>query len=346
VVEGHGDAWAQPGRIVTSGAFALAEYRPGDSLTLVRNPDYRGGWTGNVERVEIALLNGEAWPDWVALYEADKLDAMDVVAPMAERERLQQRHAGQFICAPSLSTGCFGFDVSRPPLDDVRVRRALTLAMDREALAAVSYRGYSLPATGGFVPPGMPGHSPGIGLPYDPERARRLLAQAGYPGGRGFPALQGIVPTNVPVITIAEYLRAQWARELGVEVRWEYVSDGVPLSQYGDRVHQEQPHLTLAGWGADYPDPDNFLRVGFGGERTAWRNEEYDRLVGEARRLLDQGERMAMYRRADQIMVEEAPFLIALYMQWQALVKPWVKRYSISPIGGWSAWKDVVIEPH
>jgi ABC-type oligopeptide transport system substrate-binding subunit len=104
--------------------------------------------------------------------------------------------------------------------------------------------------------------------------------------------------------------------------------------------------LNLVVWTAQYPDPDNFLRVGFGGERTWWRHEEYDRLVERARRLLDQGERMGLYRRADQILVDEAPFLPVVYYQEQALFKPWVKRYSMTAMGGWSPWKDVAIEPH
>jgi ABC-type oligopeptide transport system substrate-binding subunit len=147
---------------------------------------------------------------------------------------------------------------------------------------------------------------------------------------------------NPVVITLADYLEAQWPRELGVRVSWEYT----PRAGYWDRVEEEQPHLRLAAYNADYPDPDNFLRVGFGPTRTEWRNAEYDRLVGEARELLDQGKRMDLYRRADRILVEEAPFLVAIYTPSLVLVKPWVRRYSVSPMACWSPWKDVVIEPH
>lgn len=93
---------------------------------------------------------------------------------------------------------------------------------------------------GGFLPPGMLGHSPGIDLPYDPEQARRLMGQVGYPGGRGFPALRGMMPGRKSLWTaFSEYLRAQWERELGVEVSWEYV----PASELWDQVQQEQHHL-------------------------------------------------------------------------------------------------------
>jgi oligopeptide transport system substrate-binding protein len=100
------------------------------------------------------------------------------------------------------------------------------------------------------------------------------------------------------------------------------------------------------GWSADYPDPDNFLRVGFENEGTGWRDEEYDRLVGEARQLLDKEEWMALYQRADRILIREAPFLATRYGQSHFLLKPWVKRYAMLPIAIWSPWKDAVIEPH
>ena len=109
---------------------------------------------------------------------------------------------------------------------------------------------------------------------------------------------------------------------------------------------EERPHLRLATWWADYPDPDNFLRVGFGRKQTAWRNDEYDRLVRRARRLLDQEERMSLYRRADRIILEEAVFLALAYSQSQMLVKPWVKSPIMSATGFWLPWKDVIIEPH
>jgi ABC-type oligopeptide transport system substrate-binding subunit len=343
-VEAHGVAWAQPGNITTNGPFALAEYRPGESVALVRNHRYRGAWTGNVERVEVTLLEAEAWPEQVARYEAGEVDVLDIGGfPVSERDRLRQRYPDQFVSTSQLSTGCFAFNVTRPPLNDARVRQALTMALDRAVVAGVAFRGYGLPATGGFVPPGMPGHSPGISLPFDPEGARCRLAEAGLPGGMGFPALRGILPSGSgSSMAFVDYLEAQWERELGVTVEWEYV----PISELRGWVEQEQPHLSLAAWAADYPDPDNFLRVGFGHARTAWRNEVYDRLVEKARLLLDQGERMDLYRRADRILVEEAPFLLGIYPQSQMLVKPWVKRCSKTATGRWSPWKDVVIEDH
>jgi ABC-type oligopeptide transport system substrate-binding subunit len=144
------------------------------------------------------------------------------------------------------------------------------------------------------------------------------------------------------VRALADYLRAQWQRELGVEVSWEYV----PGTEFWDQVQQEEYHLHVIGWVADYPDPDNFLRVGLGGERTAWRSEEYDRLVERARRLLDQGERLRLYRQADRILIEEAAYLPLVYGQLHMLVKPWVRGLALSAYYYGSACRDVIIEPH
>jgi oligopeptide transport system substrate-binding protein len=101
----------------------------------------------------------------------------------------------------------------------------------------------------------------------------------------------------------------------------------------------------LMGWEADYPDPDNFLRVGSIRRYTRWRNEAYDRLVEEARKVSDQGERMEMYQEADRILVDEAAIMPLTYSRIHMLVKPWVSKYPTSATGD-RFWKDVIIEPH
>jgi oligopeptide transport system substrate-binding protein len=266
----------------------------------------------------------------------DVLDLLDL--PPLDRDRARRDYAGQYVSAPLLLTAYVAFNVSRPPFDDVRVRRAFGLAADRETLAHVVWRGYYSPATGGFVPAGMPGHSAGIGLPYDPEQARQLLAGAGYPGGRGFPVVDGLVARH----RIAEYLQAQWRENLGLEITWETMEEVGALM---NSVDKEPPHLFLLGWVADYPDPDSFLRVCPARRRAQWRNDVYDRLVEEARRITDQKERLRMYQQADRILVEEAAIMPLLYRRLHLLVKPWVSKYPTSAVSVWF-WKDVIIEPH
>jgi oligopeptide transport system substrate-binding protein len=238
-------------------------------------------------------------------------------------------------------TDYLGFDVRRPPFDDARVRRAFAMATDRETLAGVVRRAYALPATGGYLPPGMPGHSAGIGLPYDPEGARSLLAEAGYPGGRGFPALEALgafSPNRVPML---QYLQGQWQENLQVTITWPKIE----FRAFFDRMSNQVPPLWYGGWMADYPDPDNFMRVSSCWTDTGWQNAAYDRLVEDARRTVDQETRLDLYRQADQILVEEAPIVPLTHGSIHLLVKPYVTQFPISPISGWF-YKDVVIEPH
>jgi oligopeptide transport system substrate-binding protein len=237
-----------------------------------------------------------------------------------------------------MQTAYVGFDTSRPPFDDPRVRRAFALALDRETLADVVRRGQEFPATGGFIPPGVPGHSPGIGLPYDPRQAQQLLADAGYPGGRGFPAVDALTGSTG---TSVEFAQAQWRENLGVEITWETMD----WALYLDRLDKSPPHLFTLAWGADYPDPDNFLRSSSVQRMTRWRTEAYERLVEEARRTTEQGPRMKLYQEADRIMVEEAPILPTTYIRFHRLVKPWVRRLPFSPMAH-VLLKDVIIDPH
>lgn len=309
-------------------------------MVFARNPNYHHHFTGNVERVELFLV-----PDLSAeldMYEAGKTDAIGLVPmPSAGVSLDRRRRVGEYVTAPHLTLEYVAFDVCRPPFDDPRVRRAFVMAADRERLADIVLRGYASPATGGFVPPGMPGHSAEIGWPYDPEAARHLLAEAGYPGGAGFP------PIDMPAIRgwepSAEYLAAQWCENLGVEITWATMH----YLDHVDRLEQDFPHLYLRGWLADYPDPDNFLRLAVSGIRgyTGWHNQTYDRLVGEAKRVMDQEGRMKLYRRADELLVEEAAIMPLLYGRANLLVKPWVRNYLVPPIGA-APWKHVIIEPH
>ena len=338
VVEEHGEAWTEVENIVTYGPFKLESWRRGESMVLVRNPEYRGRFTGNVQRVELSLLMEESDP--LEMYEANDLDILDLddLAPL-EKDRARQRHAGEYLSGPLPNTTHVGFNVSRSPFDDPRVRRAFVMATDRKTLADVILRGYEFPATGGFVPPGIPGHSAGIGLPYDPEQARQLLAEAGYPGGRGFPAVEAHAFHYFQ--PHGDYLQTQWRKNLGVEITWQTVQWEVFL----DRLLPASPNVFQGGWIAGYPDPNTFLRACPMRQAARWQNEAYDGLIEEATQVTDQGERMRLVGQADRILIEEAAVMPLTYGRSHLLVKPWVRRFPTSPVRWWF-WKDVIIEPH
>jgi ABC-type oligopeptide transport system substrate-binding subunit/DNA-binding SARP family transcriptional activator len=343
VVEVHGRAWASPVHLVTNGPFSLESWEAGQSMALARNPAYHGRFDGNVQRLHLALMPSNAWSERLALYESDQLDAVVISAfPSPELEAARQRHVGDYFSLPRLETSMVGFNASRPPFDDVRVRRALTLAIDRELLADVILGGHVSPATGGLVPPDMPGHSAGIGLPHDPDRARKLLAEAGYPGGRGFPLVNGML-TGPSAASIGGFLEDQWREKLGVESACK----AMELDKAVDMVYRDPPLLAGLAWTASYPDPHDFLGVAASHTRsfTRWQSETYDRLVDKARRTTNQRDRMKLYGRADRILIEEVGVMPVVYGRSHLLVKPWIKNHFGSQTTK-VFWKDVILEPH
>jgi ABC-type transport system substrate-binding protein len=189
----------------------------------------------------------------------------------------------------------------------------------------------------------MPGHSTGIELPYDPDQADRLLAEAGYSRGsvRGFPVADLVVDYGAD--SVGRHLQTQWRENLGVEITWETAERGELLGT----IDRKLPHMFIIWWMVDYPDPDNFLRLGvnFARHYTHWQNEAYGRLVEKARRTMNQEERIKLYGQADRILTEEAAIVPLAYARWHSLVKPWVSKFPMSAIKWWF-WKDVVIEPH
>ncbi len=338
MVQANGTAWDQSEHVVTNGPFRLVAWERGQSMALERNPTYHGRFAGNVQRVECSF-GSERPARFLQMYAEDRLDICGDLAP-AEMARARQGYAGEHVSGPRLSIDFLGFDVSRPPFNDRRVRRAFALATDRDTLADIALRSYAFPATGGFVPPGMPGHSPGIGLPYDPEAARCLLVEAGYPGGHGFPAIECLARDDPGHGLLSKYLQAQWLENLGVEIVWQEIE----WSEFPDRMSEGIPHLWLVGWWADYPDPDDYLRIVWWFP-PGWQHRVYDGLVEDARRTMDQEPRMKLYQQADRILVEEVPVLPLTYLRFHMLVKPWVRQHTTSPLRWWF-WKDIVLVPH
>jgi ABC-type oligopeptide transport system substrate-binding subunit/class 3 adenylate cyclase len=344
VVQQYGEAWTTAEHIVSNGPFQLKTWHRGKSMDLVRNPRYHGRYGGNVEQVGLDFVTldvGDLQQAW-GRFEASELDALDVTyAPPSEIKRMRQRFPGQYLAVPQFFISYVGFVAARPPFDNELVRRALVLATDRETLADVQMQGHVSPALGGFIPPTMPGHSSGIGLAYDPERARDLLAHAGYAGGAGFPLVELMTQVDALSTVAGEFLRAQWQENLGIET----APQAVEFQAYVERMANDPPHAFIWGWVGDYPDPDNFLRVGDTRGYTRWQNEGYDELVQKARQVPDQEERIRLYREADRILIEGAAVMPMVYLRAHFLVRPWVIRYPVSALRPFF-WKDVIIEPH
>jgi oligopeptide transport system substrate-binding protein len=338
VVKRLGEDWTEVGKIVVNGPFLIKNWQPGKSMTLTRNPDYSGRFSGNLQRVRINFHTVSEWETLSAMYEADDLDIMKFTFfPPEEMNRLRRQHSGDYISAPTLTVFFLEFNTMRAPFDDRRIRRAFIMAADKLSRGSAASGGAVIPAMGGLIPPGMPGHSPAIGLPYDPIGAQELMAQAGYPGGSGFPPVEIIIWSGAEPQMDGKM--QSWREALGVEVSYKKI----PLIDIPERAKSEPFHMALHGWGADYPDPDNILRVGFRKEMTGWPGETFEEFVTNARRMLDQAERLKLYQEADRMLIEEAVVVPLVYDMTHLLVKPWVKRFPISPVQDWFL-KDVVIE--
>jgi oligopeptide transport system substrate-binding protein len=341
VVELKAEAWTELENLVTNGPFTLAEYSPNNSALFKRYPAYHGIFNGNLEWVELSFT-AQQRGNLLPMYKKESLDFLflDGLPPM-EVDRARQLYAGDYVSGPILVCYFVGFDVNKPPLDDIRVRKALTLATSRERLASITIRGQIFPATGGLVPPGMPGYSSNIAAPYDPEQARTLMAKAGFPDGKGFQELECLAPDSPFKRATADFLKAQWLEILGININWRFAEWG----NFLDLVFSKSQNMWIAGYSVDYPDPDSIFRLADFNQSTGWHNDSYNKLVEKARKVMDQEARMKLYQQADRITVEEVPIIPLAYGRFHLLVKPWVKKMNFSAINP-PFWKGIIIEPH
>jgi len=328
-VQAHGTAWIEPQNLVSNGPYSLVAWQRGEKLVLEKNQSYRGPFPGNVHRVECPLFTD--YDPMLKAYAVDDLDVVSLInSDPGTVARARAAHGDELRFSPQLSTVYLAFLVDREPFDDVRVRQAFVHAVDRERLVRETWGEQYRPATGGFVPPGMPGHSGGLGLDYDPEAARQLLVDAGYPDGRGFPGVNWIYYGGSEPDPMVLFVQEAWLKALGVHV------DALGVGVEALLEPRPPTGLVTSGWRADYPDPDHMLRATFhsteGLNLPDWHNPAFDDLVEEAAEVTDQPRRMALYREADRILVAEETVVMPLgYARGRILAKPWVSVPRVPP---------------
>jgi ABC-type oligopeptide transport system substrate-binding subunit len=333
IVDKFGEDWSEPENIVSCGTFLLKSSNE-DSMVFVRNPAFYGRFIGNVERVDIRYIS--SLDEGLQLYSEDRIDFLRLgPAHMLEHDQIMRFHAADYQTGSRIMTDYLNFNVSIPPFNDPSVRRAFVLATNRRRLTGIS-RG--MPVTGGFVPPGMLGHVPDIALTYQPQMARRLLAEAGYPEGKNFPVLN-VVLMSTGVSYIPDYVLKPWEEILGVRIVWKEIA----WKDYFDYIRCEQPHISNLAWMADIPDPDNFLRVAL--SATGWHHEAYLAFIEEARRSFEHEQRLEWFRKAEEILVQEAPILPLIYVNYHVLVKPWIRNLQLNPSFR-QTWHQTIIKTH
>jgi oligopeptide transport system substrate-binding protein len=241
-----------------------------------------------------------------------------------------------------LSTYFYSFNINRPPLDDIRVRRALSLAIERDIITRFITRGGQQPA-GHFTPPNTAGFTSRTATLTNIPEAKKLLREAGYPDGRGFPKLEILYNTMETHRAIAEAIQQMWKKHLGITVSLYNQEAKV----WNDSMNQQNYQIARAAWGGDYVDPSTFLEVFLsdsGNNHTGWKNAEYDRLVIQAKSTTDQARRYELFQRAEEILQQEMPIAPIYFYVRNTLRVPSVKGWYGNPLDN-IPLKGVYLQP-
>jgi oligopeptide transport system substrate-binding protein len=253
---------------------------------------------------------------------------------------MRRRHSEEFQSFTALGLGFLSFNTKIAPFDDARVRKALSLAIDRDAFSSQVARGLFLPATGGMIPPGVPGHLPGIAPGTDVLQARKLLSEAGFPDGKAFPVHDFYINRSNESVGMGEFFSDQLSEQLNIKIK----PVALNWKEAMNKIVEDYPAIGFGAWSADYPDPDSFLYSPWWFTKGGWSNPEYLDLMQRARSMMNQAERMALYRQAEMIILDEVPVSPMVYGTYDYFVKPWVRKFSVSPLAD-IPMKEVILDP-
>ena len=326
-----GDNWFETPN--GTGAFRLDEYTIGETIRLGRNQYYHLG-PPHVDEVEMILSGGNR----MILFENDEIDVTGVgladlervLDPTSPLNPLIHPYPARF------STSYIGLNTDQPPLDDPKFRKALNLAFDRDQIASVVYEGAVRPAKT-IIPPRFPSYNPDLDpYPYDPEEARRLLAESKYGADpdsipRMVLSISGSLGAAVPLGL--EVILQAWEQELGLQVEIQQTE----WATFLEDVNQERYQMFSLGWVADYPDPENFLDLLFHteseGNNTNYSNPEVDAILELARVERDVTRRFELYNQVEEMILEDSPWVLLWNDEdWYFLIKPNVRDYFLLPL--------------
>jgi oligopeptide transport system substrate-binding protein len=322
--------WTRPEHIVVSGAYNLASWRFKRDYVLLKNPTYWGAAKVRLARIWVQMVPSVGTT--VNLYRAGALDWTGQSNTLPSAYVAALRKHPDFYQEPVLSSYFYWFNTKRPPLDDVRVRQALTLAVDREALTRYVLRGGQLP-NASLVPRGLAGypavHRPGL----DVAKAQQLLQEAGYGPHNPLPPLTLIYNTVESHRQIAEALQAMWHENLGVQVQL-YNQEWQVFLQH---ITEGDFHLARMGWTGDYPDAYSFLHdvlaQGSGNNMSGWHDPAYEALLKAASLEQDGTRRGQLMHDAENLALEAAPLLPLFTSTQSGLKRPSLKGFVDSVMG-------------
>jgi oligopeptide transport system substrate-binding protein len=313
--------WTRADNIVSNGPFKLTEWLLNRRITMEKSETY---W--DADRVK---LNGvvfyptENIVSEERMFRAGQLHYTAVV-PLEKIPVYEAMHDSPYVQAPYLGTYFFLINTGRPPVDDVRVRQALSMAVDRQTLADTVMQKSVIPAYS-ITPPGALGYQPPKLFGYDVDKAKSLLAEAGYPNGEGWPGLEITYNTSESHRKIAVALQQMWKKALNIDItianqEWKV---------YLDSVTQMDFQVARRGWIGDYVDPNNFLDLyitGGGNNNTGYADPRYDELVlQKAPQAKTKEERFALFNEAETMMMEEMPIIPIYTYTSKHLIHPAIR---------------------
>jgi oligopeptide transport system substrate-binding protein len=313
-IEKYGDRWLMAKPMPTSGAYTLVAWRINDKIRLKKNPYYWDAANTKTELVDFLPIGSPTTA--LNLYETGGADIVwdkDLV-PVELLDVLLKRP--DFHTAPILGTYFIRFNVNKKPFNDVRVRQAMALALDKGRITKKLTKAGEMPAEN-YTPPGIARYHAPKGLGYDPEKARKLLAEAGYPGGKGFPRFEYMFNAAAGGAAkihekIAVEMQQMWRDELGINMELRQVEWKVYLANQSKIAFD----TCRASWIGDYNDVDTFLNMfvtGGGNNRTGWSNARYDELIRLADKENDPAKREKYFQEAETILIKEENPIIPIY---------------------------------
>jgi oligopeptide transport system substrate-binding protein len=330
VIEAHGGIssrngeWMKVGNHVSNGPFRLKEWSTNQVLEVEKNPLY---WDADTVKLNgIRFLPVESADTEERLFRNGQLH-LTYMVPLHKIDLYKNKHPEKIRLDPYLGSYFYRVNVTQEgPLSDKRVRRALALSIDRESLMKNVLKGGQTPAHF-YVPPGINGYTSIEFLSFDPTEARRLLAEAGFPDGKGFPVYEILYNTRDDHKTIAESIQQMWKQTLGINIQiinqeWKVYLDAQSSLEYD---------ISRAGWIADYVDPYTFLEMfttGNGNNDTGWSNKRYDELIRLAPLAGDDKKRFAMLNEAEAILMDDLPILPIYIYTMPFLIDSSVKNWN------------------
>ena len=319
----HGDIddrngeWTRPGNFVCNGPFQLKTWELNNKIVVEKNPHYYDASMVRLNEIHYYPVSNVMTED--RMFRAGQLHLTSSMPTQKCPIYIEEKNPNLKI-DPYMGTYFYRINTENETLSDVRVRKALAYSIDRQLLVDKVTQCGQIPAYS-FTPPGSNGYQPSTEIPYDPDLAKQLLAEAGYSSDNPFPKLEILFNTNEGHRKVALAIQQMWQNELGIQV--ELVNQDWKVYLSREMVGDFQ--ISRAGWIGDYEDPNTFLdlmRPNRGNNKTGWENMDFDALVEEANTINDQDKRYELLNEAEKILIDNMP-IIPLYT--------YVRVYQLSP---------------